>query len=550
MLATVSYPNRSLRVFARRFVTCVLLVLGAVGVLAPARAAADEFLTAADVMDVVRGAATAISATSIVVAVTDRSGAVLAVYGGTSANPATDIITGGIVTQLYQGGPGVAATGVTARDYAVGLARTGAFFSNNQAPLSSRTVRFISGIHFPPGIFNKPPAALYGIENTNRGCDFGVPIAGIPRATSLNGGACSGGGNIAGCGTGIVTGKADIFDSDPGAVDGGGVPIFKNGSLVGGVGVTGLGIPHSATEFAAFIGSVTPTGFGPRPADPGVIFLDGIALPFVQNKLRPPGFGPGVFNAGGFTIGPIASPNGAAGVPRGYLVGPMASADGKLKLVDVGTAVSRGIDEARRTRAAIRLPLGTTTQMVFAVSDLAGNIVALNRMEDATIFSIDVAVAKARNAVYFSSPTRDPRDIPGVPLGTAVTARTISFGAQPLYPAGIDQTRPGPFFGDFVLDVLHPCSQGFQAPNANQSGIVFFPGSIGLYSGTTLIGGLGVSGDGVEQDDFVTAATVSQINCATCAPNWTPPEVIRADRVIIGDVRLPFFKFPRNPETR
>jgi uncharacterized protein GlcG (DUF336 family) len=535
-----------------------LVVLAcAIVLLAPAAAIAqtEPFLTAQDVMDAVRTAATAINPTNIVIAVVDRAGVPLAVYGGTTANPAADIITGGIVTQLYQGGPGVAATGVTAQDYAVGLARTGAFFSNNNAPLSSRTVRFISGIHFPPGIFNKPPAALYGIENTNRGCDFNVAIAGIPRATSLNGGTCVGSGfpstpaNFAGCGTGIVTGKADIYDSDPSAVDGGGVPIFKGGVLVGGIGVTGVGIPHSATEFAAFAGSVPGPNFGPRPAAPGVIYLDGIALPFVQNTLRPAGFAPGVFNAGGFTLGPIASPNGAAGVPRGYLVAPMTS--GGLTAQMVGTAISRGIDEARRTRAAIRLPLGTTTQMVFAVSDLAGNIVALYRMEDATIFSIDVAVGKARNAVYFSSPTRDPADIPGVPLGTAVTARTISFGAQPLYPAGIDQTRPGPFFGDFVLDVLNPCTQGRDPNNtANHSGVVFFPGSIGLYSGLNLIGGLGVSGDGVEQDDFVTAATVSQINCPTCAPNWTPPERIRADRVIIGDVRLPFFKFPRNPETR
>lgn len=550
--ATVSPWTRSLSVLGSPFFTRSLVALAVAAALlspAAARAQTEPFLTVPDVMDAVRTAATAISPTSIVVAVVDRAGNPLAVYGGTTANPATDIITGGIVTQLYQGGPGVAATGVTAQDYAVGLARTGAFFSNNNAPLSSRTVRFISGIHFPPGIFNKPPAALYGIENTNRGCDFNVAIPGIPRATSLNGGACGPGpGAIAGCGTGIVTGKADIYDSDPAAVDGGGVPIFKGGVLVGGIGVTGVGIPRSVTEFAAFAGSVPGANFGPRPAAPGVIYLDGIALPFVQNTLRPAGFGPGVFNAGGFTLGPIASPNGAAGVPRGFLV--PATASGALTAQMIGTALSRGIDEARRTRAAIRLPIGTTTQMVFAVSDLAGNIVGLYRMEDATIFSIDVAVAKARNAVYFSSRTRNPADIPGVPLGTAVTARTIGFGAQPLYPAGIDQSRPGPFFVDFVTDVLNPCSQGFQAANANQSGIVFFPGSIGLYSGLDLIGGLGVSGDGVEQDDFVTAATVSQINCPTCPPNWTPPQVIRADRIILGDVRLPFFKFPRNPETR
>jgi hypothetical protein len=56
------------------------------------------------------------------------------------------------------------------------------------------------------------------------------------------------------------------------------------------------------------------------------------------------------------------------------------------------------------------------------------------------------------------------------------------------------------------------------------------------------VGGLGVSGDGVEQDDFVTAAAVT--------PNFVPPMEIRADRIIIGNVRLPFLKFPRNPEVR
>ena len=58
------------------------------------------------------------------------------------------------------------------KEVAVALARTTSFFSNDQAPLSSRTVRFISGIHFPPGIAYTSNAPLYGIENTNRGCPF------------------------------------------------------------------------------------------------------------------------------------------------------------------------------------------------------------------------------------------------------------------------------------------------------------------------------------------------------------------------------------------
>jgi len=85
----------------------------------------------------------------MVIAVVDRMGNILAVYQEPSA-PA--LSTGNFGNQ------------VATPDLAVALARTGAFFSNDQAPLSSRTVRYISGVHFPPGVANAPNAALYGIE--------------------------------------------------------------------------------------------------------------------------------------------------------------------------------------------------------------------------------------------------------------------------------------------------------------------------------------------------------------------------------------------------
>ena len=193
---------------------------------------------------------------------------------------------------------------------------------------------------------------------------------------------------------------------------------------------------------------------------------------------------------------------------------------------------------ANQARAAILLPLGSKTRMMIAVSDLHGKLLGLFRMADATIFSIDVSVAKARNVVFLSGLSRLPSDLPGVPMGTAVTSRTISFGAQPLFPPGIDGSSPGPFFQLFLNDVATPCRQGSQPPNANQSGIVFFPGSVPLFQNGQMVGGLGVSGDGVEQDDLVTAGG---------ATGFAPPPDIRADRVEIDKVRLPFFKFPRNP---
>ncbi|MBI3781534.1 MAG: heme-binding protein [candidate division NC10 bacterium] len=485
--------------------------------------ATSPFLTAADAAAIVQGAAEALDATTMVIAVTDREGNVLGLFRKHDA-PSTFPANFGVP--------------MDANDVAVSLARTGAFFSNNQAPLSSRTVRFISGIHFPPGIANKPNAALYGIENTNRGCALNAtfnPGTAINPATSRNGMPCNS-LDQSGCGPGIMTGEADLFDSDPNAVNGGGVPIFKDGTLVGGIGVAGVG-PERA-EFAAFVGSVPNPRFGPRPADPGVIFLEGIALPFVNQTTQPAGSGPGIFDQGGFVVGPLDSPR-PAGVPDGWLVGPLGSVE--LSASEVEQIVNQAVALADQARAAIRLPLGSTTRMVIAVTDLQGKVLGLFRMPDATIFSIDVSVAKARNVVYFSSSARTPDDLPGVPLGTAVTNRTISFGAQPLYPPGIDGTSPGPFFPLFANDVARPCRQGGQTPNLNQSGVVFFPGSMPLYKNGKLVGGLGVSGDGVEQDDLVSAAG---------ATGFAPPLEIRADRVFIRDVRLPLLKFPRNPLAR
>jgi len=468
-------------------------------------------LSAADVQNMVQAAAEAGDVTSMVIAVVDRGGNVLAVYRKPGAG-ATAIGNFGATVDV--------------NDLAVALARTAAYFSNNAAPLSSRTVRFISGIHFPPGVANTVNAALYGIENTNRGCTLTtnyLPGQAVQPSLSLAGGT----------GLGVITGKADLQDSDPNAVNPGGVPIFRNGVVVGGVGVAG--VSSDVAEYAAFA-AATSNGFGPTPAPPGVVFLSGIALPFVGQTTRPSGVNSGTF-AGTFLVGPIAS---AGQPPEGDLVAAAAGPLGGLSVADVQQILSSAEATANHTRAAIRLPLGSTTRMVMAVADLDGTVIGLRRMADATVFSIDVAVTKARNMVYFNSSARTSADLNQVPMGTAITSRTIGFGAQPIFPPAVDGSAAGPFFNLYQQDVANPCTQGFQSgpPNVNQSGIVFFPGSLGLYRNGVLIGGLGVSGDGVEQDDYVTNAG---------AANFQALAQIRADQVLINGVRLPYLLFPRNP---
>jgi len=491
------------------------LLMGCGGATSPATVTppppAVAALSASDVQNIVQAAAQAADPASMVIAVVDRGGSVLAVY--------------------RKPGAGTTATGnfgasVDINDLAVALARTAAYFSNDQAPLASRTVRFISGIHFPPGVTNASNAALYGIENTNRGCTLAtsyLPGQALQPSLALGGGP----------GLGIITGKTDLYDSDPNAVNPGGVPVFRNGVVVGGVGITG--VSADVAEYAAFT-AATSNGFGPTPAPPGVVFINGIALPFVNQTTPPAGVNPGTF-AGSFLVGPTAS---AGQPPEGDLVTPAAGPLGGLSASDVQQILNNAEATANLTRAVIRLPIGSRARMVIAVADLDGTIIGLRRMTDSTVFSVDVAVTKARNMVYFNGTSRTAADLNQVPMGTAATNRTIGFGAQPLFPPGIDGSSAGPFFNLYMQDVANPCTQGFQSgpPNANKSGIIFFPGSVGLYRNGALVGGLGVSGDGVDQDDYVTAGG---------ATGFEAPTQIRADQILINGVRLPYLKFPSNP---
>src|SRR5262249_23960112 len=128
-----------------------------------------QTLTAKEVQDVIQAVVDSVNSDKLVVAVTDRQGVQLGVY--------------------RKGGGPQYAIGNLGRpedvdELAVALARTTSFFSHSQAPLTTRTVRFISGIHFPPAVPFVPTADLYGIENTNRGCSFNVDIPNLPRATS------------------------------------------------------------------------------------------------------------------------------------------------------------------------------------------------------------------------------------------------------------------------------------------------------------------------------------------------------------------------------
>ena len=516
-------------------------------------------ITKAEVLAIVQAATAAINTDRATIAVVDRTGRPLVVYRQASADPNNDNV-------------------------ALGVARTAAFFSNSQAPLSSRTVRFISQVHFPPGVINAPVGALYGIEQSNRGCELNIAWNTnqcVPRAKKIATRlppfpnlACNA-FDTSGCGVGLITGKIlpddapnpqDVFNRP---VNAGGIPVYRildasrasegiisKGKLLGAVGVVGIPGDPQLAEYAAVTG-IFAAGLAPLPSyplpEPQNVFIDGIRLPFLGPDLkltfnsnglptgleRPAGTSPGTpFVLSGLLYGPVDG--GCA--PNGYLAGPYSGT--ALSMADVDAIVQRAVKASKKTRAQVRLPLSSYARMVITVVDTDGSILAHSRMPDARFDAVDVVPAKARNVVYFNS--NDPavrNDLPGVPAGYWVTTRTIGFGAQPFYPPGIDSevfgAAPGPWYSLYLNNIAKPCSQGSQAPNLNQNGVTFFAGSTPLVRNGTLVGGLGVSGDGIEQDDYVTYLAAADL---------LPPKNKWADQLKVKGVRLPMFKFPRHPE--
>ena len=236
----------------------------------------------------------------------------------------------------------------------------------------------------------------------------------------------------------------------------------------------------------------------------------------------------------------------------------------RLSAAEVTGIIARASARARMTRAGIRLPAGRAAQVWITV---VGNpnadgtpapILAIARTPGATFFSFDVALQKARTALFFSSNT------------LALSTRAVGFLAQNTYPPGLDGRQPGPFGPEvFRLDaggMLITETMGQQVgkslpllprlpagaaanaalfvtgpPNPNlPNGITVFPGGFPLYRNGQLIGAVGISGDGVDQDDI--------LGSAACGTALAAPSAIRGDKYTYDGARLPFAKFPRNPE--
>jgi uncharacterized protein GlcG (DUF336 family) len=497
--------------------------------------AATPVLTAADVATVIQQAVKATPAgVSAVVAVSDREGYILAVYG-------------------TAGAPG----GFTEIN-AIDKAGTAAYLSSDGEAFTSRTAGFIIQPHFPPGIANTGTGPLTGVglsslpfSDINHFRNPLAPALGIAN-TSLSG--------------------------NPG-----GMPLYKGGVLVGGVGVdtntvlAALVYVNSASSDEDIAVSAQ-TGYTPPSSILATqVLLNGIRLPYADFSGSVSGPLPALVTANFDPAYPhppdliastgvpfqTLSPNPFPDIPGGQVRNPIISSpsatlvngQARLSAAEVTTILHQAAVRASQTRGAIRNPIGPAEVFIVVVDYYTSTtvpnapvVLGSFRTPDATIFSYDVAAQKARTSLFLSNNVM------------AMSARAVGFLAQGTYPPGIDGTSPGPYGPPsyrpsnpaFPAAPLFPLPFGLQTavsilPNAGipltpingflPNGITIFPGGFPLYRNGVLIGAVGVSGDGVDQDDLISAAATV---------GFEAPNAIRSDEYTFRGARLPYAKFPQS----
>ena len=502
-------------------------------------------LTASDVQTIINHAVTRAAAISpnSVIAVTDREGDVLGVW----------VMHGGDATD-----PEVAT--------AVSKAGTAAYLSSNQNAFTSRTAGFIIQQHFPPGVINAAPGPLVGVGLSNLFFSDINTFRG-PGSVIVSSSAPAKGGPIKPV-------KFASLDGSPG-----GVPLYKNGQLVGGLGVTGDGIPGPIPGFRAENPFIFIDGYdkdedvalagqhGYAPSS-GIlatnVFINGIRLPYVNSS--------SVFSNTTVLRGNADShyPIQSAPVPFAYPVATLGGVSGQIRqpiqndplpgtingqprltAAEVTSILSRAAHQTCITRAGIRLPIGVPMKAFITVVNnpnadgVAPTVLGTFRTGEATLFSWDVAVQKARTVIYYSR-----HDFLNFGVKVAMSVRCVGFLAQCNYPPGIDGNPQGPFNGQqemFSALLGNHCNPSLITLNPNASippnpnlpnGITIFPGAFGLYRNGVLVGAIGISGDGVDQDDLAGAA-----GCH----DFLAPFAIRSDQFLFRGARLPYAKFPRDP---
>ena len=338
--------------------------------------------------------------------------------------------------------------------------------------------------------------------------------------------------NTSGCGPGIVTGKLFPDDAIPSSVNAGGIPLYRvTARAPRGSSPTASSSAPSASSASPAIRSARssprppahsrrsppascPVPFYPLP-EPGNVFIDGIRLPFLGPDLRltfnddglPNGVAPRRHSRAGTDAtarSRSARSNGGCAANE-YLVGPRA---GSTAHAAGSRRASCSAPSPRRSARAPRSACRSTATRAWSSPSPTSTARSSRSTACPTRRSSPSTSPSPRRATSSTSAaTASPASCPAAPRSrTARSASARSRSFRPASTPSVFDPREGPWY-QLALPArprerLHAGRRS--SPNPNQNGVVFFAGSSPLYRNGTLVGGLGVSGDGIEQDDYVT----------------------------------------------
>jgi uncharacterized protein GlcG (DUF336 family) len=291
--------------------------------------------------------------------------------------------------------------------------------------------------------------------------------------------------------------------------------------------------------------------------------------------------------------------------------GMMPTGGQAISAAEAQVLMTSALNVAYSARAAIRIPTNSFAQVTVTIVDLDGNVLAQARTPDAPVFGADVSRQKARSSVFFSRTdaaakinaiTAPASTAPGTfadyisrsetlveptVFADGIAWAEVSIGdiSRPYYPDGIDGNGPGSLslpinlwsvFStglqlDLVAQDILNGTTGAPPPPAGcanigltgkpelpivsggktqlADGLQIFSGATPIYRGSTLVGAIGVSGDGIQQDSMISYLGLQNFSEPTSGvtPLANAPTAIRADTLAPGGINLRYVNCPASP---